>query len=418
MKETIGKTLVLFMFCSSVCSAQDVDDVSLKNPFKERFDAGEYWYVGSEGLLYLKAHPDNHELRMQVADSLSWTGRYPEAVVEYQILSGTGLADRAAVGLANLYRWSGRPDLAIALYRQVLKTQPDNPDALDGLRRVDRELRSGTEVVVGKKSDSNSVVDHSTEFKQRWRGDDLALKYELSLNSNRYALEPLNARQQEVSLSIDHAGMNMAPKLNLSVQQGPVTKGFASLRLKLSEVPELHMTIGHVNWGNMAYHPLALLGGLTASQLGADGSLLTRAGTISVLYNAYQISDGNQIQDANVHFSPSWRPLGPDFRYFVGLSGHQALRNVPIYWSPQTGYLSADIGFTHEWSLTGGEYSIYGQRGFGVGGEALNSYNMGFAAKHYVGKDWAATISSGLLRNQRVNAYRSKYLSVGTERLW
>jgi hypothetical protein len=91
---------------------------------------------------------------------------------------------------------------------------------------------------------------------------------------------------------------------------------------------------------------------------------------------------------------------------------------VPTYWSPKTGYLSTDIGFSNEWSLPSGEYSVYGQRGFGVGGEALNSYNMGFAAKRYIDRDWAATLAAGLLKNQRTDAYHSKYLSLGAEKLW
>lgn len=414
-KTLIATVLILSTNC---VQAAETPPSSAAATLGQAYEAGDYWKVGNEGQEYLKQAPGNLELRMQVADSLSWTGRYPDAIYQYQILAGTSLSERAAIGLANAYRWSGRPDLAAPLYQQVLRTQPANPDALDGIRRVSRELRPATRYTLGKTSDSNSVVQHSNELSQRWHGDNLALKYELTLSTGRDTLTPLNTRQKQIALSIEHADMIMAPRLELSAQQSPTAKAFASLRLKLADAPDLHVTIAHVNWGNMAFQPQALLNGLTATQLGADASLLTRLGTISAVYNAYQISDGNQIQDANLHFSPSWRPLGPDFRYFIGLSGHFALRNVPTYWSPQTGYLSTDIGFTQEWSLPSGEYSIYGQRGFGVGGEALNSYNAGFAAKRYLGQDWAAMLAAGLQRSQRVDAYHSKYLTLGAERRW
>lgn len=275
-KATAGTTLVLSMLCFSAYSAEitpppTAATAASETLFREKFDAGEYWSVGSEGLDYLKENPGNNELRMLVADSLSWTGRYEAAIIQYQMLSGTSLADRAAVGLANVYRWSGRPDLAAPLYQKVLKSQPDNPDAVDGQNRVNRELRPGTEITFDKKSDSNTVVNHSTEITHHWRSDNLALKYELSLNTNRYSLAPSNTRQQEVNLSIEHDSMAMAPRLDLSVQQGPITNAFALLRLKLSDAPELHVSIGHVNWGNMVYQPLAVVAGLSANQLGADG---------------------------------------------------------------------------------------------------------------------------------------------------
>lgn len=385
---------------------------------KDKFDAGDYWSVGSDGLDFLKKEPGNNELRMIVANSLAWTGRYADAISQYQMLAGTTLSDSAALGLANVYRWSGRPDLASPLYQQILTSQPDNPDALDGLNRINRELRPRTDVVFTRKSDSNSVMQNGTEIKHYWRGDNLALKYALSFNTSHYTLTPVETQQTEINFSIEHADMAMAPKLDLSVQQEPISKAFALLRLKLSDAPDLHITIGHVNWGNMAFQPQALLDGLDATQLGINGSLITRPGTLNAIYNNYKVSDDNQIQESNIQFFPSWSPLGTDFRYYIGLSGRYALRNVPAYWSPDTGYLSTDIGFTKEWPISNGDYLIYGQRGFHAGGEALNSYNIGFSAKRNIDRDWAASLSAGMLENQRSDAYNSKYLTFGIERLW
>ena len=412
--------IILGTLGTSAYPAEDIDPhlSTASAKLMDKFDAGDYWSVGSDGVDILKNEPGNDELRMRVADSLAWTGRYADAISQYQILAGTTLSERAALGLANVYRWSGRPDLASPLYKKILTSQPDNPDALDGLNRINRVLRPRTEVTLVRKSDSNLVEQNGTEIKHYWRGDVPAINYELSLNTSRYTLTPVITHQREINFSIEHADMAMTPTLDLSVQQEPIGKAFVSLRLKLVDAPELHLTIGHVNWGNMAFQPQALLAGLVATRLGVDGSLITRPGTISAVYNDYQVSDGNEVQDGNMKFSPSWRPLGTDFRYFIGVTGRFAQRNVPTYWSPSLGYLSADIGFTDEWPMSNGDYSIYGQRGFGVGGEALDSYNLGFAVKRYVERDWAASLSAGLLKNQRTDAYHSKYLTLGVERLW
>lgn len=412
--------IILGTLCTSAYSADNINPPvsTAAATLKDKFDAGEYWSVGSDGLDFLKAEPDNDALRMIVADSLAWTGRYADAISQYQMLAGTALADSAALGLANAYRWNGRFDLASPLYLQILISQPDNPDAIDGLQRIDRELRPRTAITLSSKNDSNSVHQNGIELNHSWRGDNLALQYALSLNTSRYILTPVATHQRELNFSIEHADMAMSPNLELSFQQEPVNKAFATLRLELADEPDLHMTIGHVNWGNMVFQPLALLAGLDATQVGFNGSLNTRPGTLSVAYNDFHVSDGNKIQDANLRFSPSWRPLGADFRYYIGLSGRWAQRNVPIYWSPDMGYLSTDIGFSNEWSMSNGDYSIYGQRGFGAGGEALNSYNLGFAAKRYIDRDWAVSLSAGLLENMRTDAYRSSYLTFGIERLW
>ncbi|HUX91229.1 MAG TPA: hypothetical protein VMV48_11140 [Gallionellaceae bacterium] len=419
--KTIWSAAIIFgMLCTSAYAAENIEPPvsTAEATLKGKFDTGDYWSVGSDGLDFLAKEPGNNELRMLVANSLAWTGRYADAISQYQMLAGTTLSDSAALGLANVYRWSARPDLASPLYLQILTSEPDNLDALDGLNRINRELRPRTDITLGTKSDSNSVMQNSIVLNHSWRGDNRALQYGLSLNTSRYTLADVDTHQREIGFSVEHADIAMAPRLELSFQQEPVSKTFGALRLKLADTPDLHVTIGHINWGNMVFQPQALLAGLDATQVGVDGSLITRPGTLSAAFNNYQVSDGNQVQDSILRFSPSWRPANSNFRYYIGLSGRIAEKNVPIYWSPNMGYLSTDIGFTNEWSTSTGDYSIYGQRGFGSGGEALNSYNIGFAAKRYIDRDWAALLSAGQLENLRTDAYRSNYLTFGIERLW
>lgn len=368
-----------------------------------------------------------------MADSLAWTGRYPDAIRQYQALEGTSLSDKAALGLANVYLWSGRPDLARPLYQQSLKGKPGDPEAVeeafDGMDKAERALRARTDLSRFLKSDSNTVKQRGYELNHYWRGANPAAKYQLSVSTSRYTmttpvtdmptpLPPIDTHQREATLSAEHLGMAMSPKLKLSMQQEPFNKAFGSLRLKPFDAADLHVIGGHVNWGNMEFQPQALLAGLFANQAGFDASLTTRPGKISVLYNVYQVSDKNRVWEDDIRFFPSWSPLGPDFKYYVGVEGRRAQRNVPDYWSPAGGYVSGNIGFTYEWSGRTGDYSIYGERGGHVAGEALLSYNAGFEAKRYIGRDWAALLSAGFFRNQRVGAYRSRYLTFGIERLW
>jgi hypothetical protein len=121
-KIIFGAAIILSTVCTSAYPAEDIESSvsTAQAKLRDKFDAGDYWSVGSDGLNYLKEEPGNSELRIMVADSLAWSGRYADAISQYQMLAGTALSDRAAVGLANLYRWSDRPDLADPLYRQVL----------------------------------------------------------------------------------------------------------------------------------------------------------------------------------------------------------------------------------------------------------------------------------------------------------
>jgi hypothetical protein len=388
--------------------------VEAENLLIEKFDSAEYWFVGSKGL---EEHPENDEIRMKVADSLSWTCRYSLAITQYQNLAGTSLSIHATLGLANLYRWSGRPDLAQPLYQQVLSTQPENPNAIDGNNRISRDLRQKIKIDYPRISDSNSLIQNSNDLYHRWYSNDLSLKYELNLNINRITCLPVNANQEDFVFSIENTNASLSPKIDMSVQQGTNMKSIWNTKLKLDHTPEFHVIAGHINWGERAFQPHALLDGLASTQPGFDGNIFTRTGTISGTYNGFRISDENQVQDVNIKFSTSWRPLEPDFRYFIGISGRYTLFNTPTYWSPQTGYLRADIGFTDEWYRNKGELLFFAQRRFKAGGEALNSHNMGLSSKYYIDHDWSALLNAGLLDNHSTSAYKSKYFTFGMKRL-
>lgn len=390
----------------------------------DEFSDGDYWVVGSDGQEVLKMEPDDNALRMAVANSLAWTGRYDEAIKQYRKLAGTPLAGKAALGLANVYQWSGRPDLARPLYQASLEISPVDPeivgDATDGLSTVKRQLRPRTDLKRINKSDSNTVKQRGYQLDHYWRSKDGATLYGVSLRSNRYTMTSASfaTLQHDASISIENQGAALDPRLQLSAQQKPREKAFGTLRIKPLSGANLHLTVGHVNWADMQYQPQGLVIGYSANQVGVDASTVTRLGTISALFNNYQVSDNNRVWEEEFKLYPSWHPLGDDFRYYIGLEGRRAGRNVEYYWSPAGGYQSGNIGFEYEVSSHSGDYSFHAERGYRVAGEAMLSYDVGFDAKRYIGRNWALLLSGGAFRNQRTGAYRSRYVHFGLEKLW
>lgn len=43
--------------------------------------------------------------------------------------------------MANVYRWNGREDLALPLYKKVIEQAPDNKDAREGIILTERAMR-------------------------------------------------------------------------------------------------------------------------------------------------------------------------------------------------------------------------------------------------------------------------------------
>jgi Flp pilus assembly protein TadD len=102
------------------------------------YAAGNYQDAGTEGMQLLSKESSDDELRMNVANSLAWSGRMDLAAVQYRAIGAGRYYNNAQVGLANLYRWRGRDDQSLALYQDVLRSEPDNPSALQGLQLAQR----------------------------------------------------------------------------------------------------------------------------------------------------------------------------------------------------------------------------------------------------------------------------------------
>jgi tetratricopeptide (TPR) repeat protein len=80
-------------------------------------------------------HPSDRDATIEYARVLSWNGQLDEAESLYTELSRTGNAS-AKKGLARLISWRGELERSERTWRQVLVTDPNDPEALTGLGQV------------------------------------------------------------------------------------------------------------------------------------------------------------------------------------------------------------------------------------------------------------------------------------------
>jgi tetratricopeptide (TPR) repeat protein len=81
------------------------------------------------------AHPNDRNASIDYARTLAWNGQTDQAETMYVQLAKTGNAD-AKKGLARLIGWRGDLARSEETWRQVLSTDPADPEALTGLAQV------------------------------------------------------------------------------------------------------------------------------------------------------------------------------------------------------------------------------------------------------------------------------------------
>ncbi|MFL5555464.1 MAG: tetratricopeptide repeat protein [Gemmatimonadaceae bacterium] len=84
---------------------------------------------------WTKAHPTDREASMDYARTLAWNNQMDEAETLYTQLARTGNAT-ATKGLARVIGWKGDLERSEQTWRQVLTTDPADPEALTGLAQV------------------------------------------------------------------------------------------------------------------------------------------------------------------------------------------------------------------------------------------------------------------------------------------
>lgn len=385
---------------------------------KQLYGAGNYRAAARLGSEQLLAEPGNTELRYMVANSYAWTGRSREAIEHYKALQGTDHADRARLGMANVYRWNGLSGLAAPLYRQVLAAEPENKDAAEGLAYAMRELRPQTRGRITWIDDSLDTERQAVTVAQGWTDRSLQHGFELEAGALQDQRNELKVNQRDLTLRYAGIANPLKPRLEISAQQKPRSTVFGSAEIQLPNTP-VTVGVGRVNWGKMAFDPNALRANLTANNFGVRAAVPSDIGMWRMAYQGYRISDDNVIQDATVQYTPTWQPLKiPQIKFFVGFEGRKARFNSPAYWSPEDGNYLGTIGVSGEWVDRRWERTILVQYGVPLGGEAENSYSASAGVRHWVSESLAVGLNLSAQKSQRTGAYRANTAMLSVQGLW
>jgi tetratricopeptide (TPR) repeat protein len=383
--------------------------------------AGRYAEAARLGLAEIEREPGNHELRLRIANSLAWTGRYAEAMRQYEALADTPLATEAALGLALVHLWAGRPERADPLFRRVLAATPQKTEALEGLARAGRQLRPRSTVRVAALADSNDAERTVLGLAHRWRDASLQQVFEVSAEGGSEK-SPAVADQspRELTFAYEHQGLAWAPRVQVSAQDSPTSKFFGGAAVKLAD-GRLTLDAARVNWGRLVFDPRALRDGLTARRVGlgvqADSAIGQWQGSLA----QFDVSDDNRVREVSLRLTPQWQPLAAahGVRFFAGAYSRDARRADSRYWSPTEGYTTADFGASlGRWEA---QWEFYGEvkRSVRLAGEGARGWSVGLSGRRWLDDDWAvrADASTGGTRRD-ASRYRSRSASLALDRLW
>jgi hypothetical protein len=394
-------------------------DVSQRTAEQQRilelYNDGKYAQAGVDGLKLMKTEKLDEQLQLYVANSLAWTNGGKEAGQLYRILQEGKYKLEAKVGLANLHRWTDRNNLAQPLYLEVLAVDPDNKEATEGMRFVNRELKPKTTVTGGGMNDSTHVRLRSLKLNHRWTDESLANVWEVEGGTvqNNNLID--QAKRQAITVRYSAMDTIFRPKIELGSDGRSI---FGNLGLALGSLPVL-IDVGKVNWGELANNPKALAQNLSANRIGAKLTAKFDAGDIFARADYYSISDGNTIATSTLRYTPSWRPLGAHFKPFIGMETRTAKFNTLSYWSPSDGYGSAFAGVLAEFE--GADWNLYAsaQGGVRLFGEAGHSWGASAGGKRWITNDWALGLKLWAMSSQRDNLpYRARSAYLTVEKLW
>ena len=401
-------------------SEEAPEDSPKRNPDQQRIAdlnaAGKYQEVGTEGLALLSKEKPDAALQLIIANSLAWTGRLKEAVPTYQGLTTGQHANDANVGLAHIARWRGRDDQAMPIYRRVLANEPDHAAALEGAALASRELSPRTRLSFGGSSDSSDNQRRSATLNHRWRDSTGARIMEVETSGVRDRLPGTEATQQDVTLRYEDLGLSLKPSFELSVAGRTL---YGSARIRFGKDEQVSLTVGRINWGRIAHSANALALGLSASHIGMTVAHELTFGTLQGRFNYYDISDNNSILAASVHLMSAWRPIGNNFKPFVGMETRGAKFNTLNYWSPAQGSGTTYAGLIGEWGSADWNFYASGQTGVPLYGDSGTGWSVSAGGKRWLSKDVALSMNLWSMASFRDNAaYRAQSANINLEKLW
>lgn len=380
--------------------------------------AGDYPGLASDGWAVMATEKLDDELLLMVGNSLAWTGRLEEGIFVYRQLAKSAYANEASVGLANVYRWQGKDELAMPLYKTALAANPNNADALEGMRLAERELAPRTTFSVGASKDNGDIQRRSASINHRWRDASGTRITELEIGAVRDSLRDSSATEQALTARYQDKNLFLKPTFELSTPTAADARLFGGVKLQLADGPVV-LDVGRVNWGLIATNPNALNAQLSAAHVGLSAAQTFSLGALRVNSEFYDISDGNQIIASNLTFTPAWRPLGQHFKPYFGIESRAADFNTPNYWSPAQGSATLYGGVMAEWSAADWNLYASGQLGKRLSGEAGKSWSLSAGGKRWLARDISLNIGLWAMASMRDgSAYRAQSATVGVEKLW
>jgi len=338
----------------------------------------DYAAVITQGLPLISVYPKDAQLRLIIANCLSWnTTRYTQAIDLFKSLLNGPYARDASLGLANSYRWSGRDDLALPLYKTLIAEEPDSSAIQDGLVLAERAMRPRTLFSIGRAGDTNNMRRNEAVVAHQWRSETGNSIYEVELGGTNDRMPDLGINQRNVTLRYQNFDLPFKPTFEVAEQTTPKQTTFGGVHLELTDTTKL--TLNRVNWGLLSFNVNAEAANLSASHAALATNQSGELGSLRGRVDYFGVSDGNTILMSSLQFTPSWRPLGKNFKTFVGIQTRNQSDYSPLYWSPMNGgYGVYFAGVQAEWSSDTTNLYATAQAGNRLYGEG--SRNWGLAA--------------------------------------
>ena len=384
-------------------------------PALEAYEAGDYYRTARLGRAALAGEAaGSAALRLAVANSLAWTGRYDAALEDYRALLGGDYEARARVGIANIMLWQGHADTAAREFRAALERDPAVEDGARGLEAAARELRPGLGLRLTRTADNQDFTRDETWLSlRRWR-DDRGRRYEVALLDEDNRSPSFSAKRQALQGSAWFAAAPLAPRLEAALYDDQL---FATVQVEPWR-DHLRLRAGRVNWGRLAFSAAALADRLSADVLGVAAEYRGLPGALRVRADAYRISDGNHVYEGEAQLAPAWQPLPWRLEWYGGFFARRAGHEDVRYWSPQPAYELAFVGVRRGWYSERNDISAWARAGAGLSETAKASYSAGVSARRWLTRELALGLEAWFVDAPRPTPYRMHQLSAFAQLLW
>jgi hypothetical protein len=420
LANTLFSVAILVVVCAQSSNALAADPT--RESVEQAYDRGDYRNAAVDGARVLAQGRESSEqvanLRLKVANSLAWTGRYDAAISQYERLFGSSVDSDARVGIANIMRWRGMPEVA-HLYLQQARSKAANSSLLQqAVAQLDRDLRPALTVKLGDTKDNSQYGRRDLNFGLRYWSDDRAYRTDLgaTVGDDRYL--GTNARYRGLQANLMAASWWGAPRVGVALNQTDRSRAFATVEIEpfRAVAPEvLTLRAGTVDFARMAFNARAPAAGLRASTLAARSRVETAFGNLAGRADVFRISDSNRLIDADVKFTSAWQPLPFGVLVDIGLAARKANVASANYWSPEKLYALGTLGLRKAWYWDDAEISVGLQQGFKLSEEARNNLAVSANGKWWLDQENALGFEASWSKSPRPNDYRTRFVGVSLQ---